>query len=115
MRTTNNVLFTIIFIYIFSTACATESLSSEIVVSGKDVKIKTDDGEVIDTSKLPESSDIEIDNNTVSIGDVKNNGKNNKNINKKTSIENVIIVKDGKTTSIKKLETGNMRHGTEKK
>ena len=39
----------------------------------------------------------------------------NKNINKKTSIENVIIVKDGKTTSIKKLETGNMRHGTEKK
>ncbi|WP_143339570.1 hypothetical protein [Desulfovibrio legallii] len=100
MRTLCTIAYALIFYAAVSACATTNAQPSEIVVSDGNVKIKTENGETIDSSKIQNNSDIKVNSDTISIGEVKSNGSSN-NIKRKTSLNNVIIIHDGKTTVIK--------------
>ncbi len=84
------------------------ALASEIHIDGGRVIIKSDSGDVIDTANLPKEQEakewqgIEVDEKGLSIGSVTGKGEQN-NIQRETTLDNVTIINNGKTTIYKKL------------
>lgn len=76
--------------------------ASDIQIQNDRVVITTDDGKVIDTQNLPESSkamqeQVNTDNG-ISIGGMHTNGGEIKNSASSTKLENVTIINNGKKT-----------------
>ena len=82
--------------------------SSEIRIDGDRVVITTNDGKTIDTAKLPPAqevrggNDVQVHENGISIGTATNNGSEQNNVRRSTTLDNVTIINNGKTTIYRK-------------
>ena len=81
------------------------AFAAQVTVDRGRVVIKTDSGEVIDTANLPKDEntqlgdDIEINEKGISIGSITDSSSSQNNIQKKTMLENVTIINNGKITT----------------
>lgn len=82
--------------------------SSEIRIDGDKVVITTDDGKMIDAANLPpfqevrEGKDAQVHENGISIGTATNNSSGQNNVRRSTTLDNVTIINNGKTTIYRK-------------
>ena len=82
--------------------------ASEIQIDGDRVIMKSDDGEVLDTDHLPSDSQVKTGNNVqvnengVSIGSVNTKDGTQKNITRSTTVDNLTVITNGKTTIYRK-------------
>ncbi len=107
MKIINIIIFTFIVLTIF--VFVGSVYSDEIIINGNRVIIKNKDGQIIDTANLPkgqtikDGENVEISDRGVSIGSVTNNGGEQKNINRRTNLDNVTIINNnGEKTIYKK-------------
>lgn len=89
---------------------ATPALSLEIRMEGDRVVIIDDNGNTLDTANPPsaevrEGGAIQVNDDGVSIGSVINTGGEQKNVVRKTSVDNVTLIRNGKTTIYRKNES----------
>ena len=82
--------------------------ASEVRIEGNRVIVTTDSGEVIDTYNLPKGHEVKDGNNVVvtdngvSIGSVTSSGGEQTNIRRNSTLENVVIINNGKTIVYRK-------------
>jgi len=98
------IKISLICIFLLSIS-VTSAFTAQISVDGERIVIKTDSGEVIDTANLPKGEsiqsrdDIEVNEKGISIGSITGSSSSSKGIQKKTTLENVTIINNGKTTT----------------
>lgn len=85
-----------IFIIIFIIFSKIPSYSMEIEINDGNVKVKTDDGNVVNSKDKNNNNRDIFNNDDISIGEV-NSKEFQNNITRKTTLEDVVIIKDGKT------------------
>ncbi len=88
-----------------SSMSVTSAFTAQLTVDGERIVIKTDSGEAIDTANLPKGEntqsgdDIEVNEKGISIGSITGSSSSKNGIQKKTTLENVTIINNGKTTT----------------
>ncbi len=84
--------------------------AAEVHIVGNRVIVKDDDGNVVDTDNLPKGEEVKTDENVeinddgISIGSVKNEGGEMKNVSRSTKLENVTIINNGKVKTYNKKD-----------
>ena len=94
------ILQFIFYIAIYILFSINFSHASEVHIEGNRVIIKTDNGKVIDTANLPNTSkikqnNIEINDKEISIGSVTNKNGKQEGVHRSTKLENVTIINNG--------------------
>lgn len=82
--------------------------ASEVRIDGNRVIVTTDSGKVIDTDNLQKGHEakdgdgVVVNDNGISIGAVSSGEGEQKNVRRNTTLENVVIINNGKTTVYRK-------------